>query len=70
MDPRVKPEDDRERGVVPHLMRHPCEKQESQWIPGSRFACPRMTGEGRHAARDAASVGSSKNACGSKGGCR
>ncbi|UZJ40958.1 hypothetical protein OO006_11455 [Prosthecochloris sp. SCSIO W1101] len=65
MDPRVKPEDDRERGVVPDVMRYPC----CLWIPGSRFACPRMTGGGAscrtrcgiqphrsHAALDAASM--------------
>ncbi|UZJ40957.1 hypothetical protein OO006_11450 [Prosthecochloris sp. SCSIO W1101] len=42
MDPRVAlclPEDDRGRGVMPDVMRYPC----CLWIPGSRFACPRMT---------------------------
>ncbi|UZJ42690.1 hypothetical protein OO006_07020 [Prosthecochloris sp. SCSIO W1101] len=50
MDPRVKPEDDFKRGVCrpirqchTRLDAAPIDTLDRRWIPGSRFACPRMT---------------------------
>ena len=56
MDPRVKPEDDWKRDVMPHSMRHPCGSSKPVMVPRVTLRLPEDDKERCHAALDAASM--------------